>query len=156
MKLSLVAVGGTFDHFHKGHESLLFKAFDIGEKVIVGVTSDSFARKMGKNEIQDFNQRMDQVKSFLITHNLLERAMLIELDDAFGPLLEDPDICGIVVTQETLENAESANRARTEKNFPPLKIIVQEFLLAEDGKPISSSRIRNKEIDERGYVLRKS
>lgn len=154
MKLPLVAVGGTFDHFHKGHEYLLLKAFDLGEVVIVGVTSDDFAKKAGKKEIQDFNQRMGQVKAFLILQNLIERARLIELNDAFGPLLEDPDICGVVVTQETLANAERANLIRVKKNMAPLKIFVQEFLLAEDGKPISSSRIRNKEIDERGYLLR--
>lgn len=151
-----MAVGGTFDHFHKGHESLLLKAFDLGEVVIVGVTSDAFARKMGKEEIQDFNQRMGQVKAFLIVQNLFERARLIELNDAFGPLLEDPEICGVIVTQETLGNAKMANRMRVERNMRPLKIFVQEFLLAEDGKPISSSRIRNKEIDERGYMLRKN
>ncbi|MBC7127336.1 MAG: pantetheine-phosphate adenylyltransferase [Candidatus Methanosuratincola petrocarbonis] len=156
MRLPLVAVGGTFDHFHKGHESLLLKAFDLGEVVIVGVTSDAFARKMGKEEIQDFNQRMGQVKAFLIVQNLFERARLIELNDAFGPLLEDPEICGVIVTQETLGNAKMANRMRVERNMRPLKIFVQEFLLAEDGKPISSSRIRNKEIDERGYMLRKN
>lgn len=153
MKLPLVAVGGTFDHFHKGHESLLLKAFDLGEVVIVGVTSDAFAKKMGKKEIQDFNQRLGQVKAFLILQNLIERARLIELNDAFGPLLEDPDIRGIVVTQETLGNAEMANRIRAERNMSPLKIFVQDFSLAKDGKPISSSRIRNKEIDERGNVL---
>jgi len=156
LRLPLVAVGGTFDHFHKGHESLLLKAFDLGEVVIVGVTSDAFARKMGKEEIQDFNQRMGQVKAFLIVQNLFERARLIELNDAFGPLLEDPEICGVIVTQETLGNAKMANRMRVERNMRPLKIFVQEFLLAEDGKPISSSRIRNKEIDERGYMLRKN
>ncbi|MEM4658037.1 MAG: pantetheine-phosphate adenylyltransferase [Candidatus Methanosuratincola sp.] len=148
-----MAVGGTFDHFHKGHESLLLKAFDLGEVVIVGVTSDAFAKKMGKKEIQDFNQRLGQVKAFLILQNLIERARLIELNDAFGPLLEDPDIRGIVVTQETLGNAEMANRIRAERNMSPLKIFVQDFSLAKDGKPISSSRIRNKEIDERGNVL---
>lgn len=155
MKLPLVAVGGTFDHFHEGHASLLLRAFDLGELIIIGVTSDAFAEKLGKKGIQDFNQRIGQVKAFLIVKNLIERAQLIELNDEFGPLLDDPKICGIVVTQETLGNAERANRIRAEKNMPLLKIFVQEFLLAKDGKPISSSRIRNKEIDERGYVLRK-
>ncbi|MGZ7117467.1 MAG: adenylyltransferase/cytidyltransferase family protein, partial [Methanobacterium sp.] len=30
MKFKNVAVGGTFDHFHKGHEKLINKAFEIG------------------------------------------------------------------------------------------------------------------------------
>lgn len=156
MRLSLVAVGGTFDHFHKGHESLLLKAFDFGEIVIVGITSDKLAKEMGKNDIQDFNQRVGQVKAFLILEQLIERAKIIELNDVLGPLSEDPEVCGVVVTQETLANAERANQIRLEKGIKPLKIFIHDFLLAKDGKPISSSRIRNKEIDERGYLLSKN
>jgi len=42
MKYNLVACGGTFDHFHKGHEEFLRYVFSVGKKVIVGVTSDEY------------------------------------------------------------------------------------------------------------------
>lgn len=155
MRLPLVAVGGTFDHFHKGHEALLLRAFELGERVIVGVTSENLAKKLGKKEIQDFNQRFGQVKAFLIVNNLIDRAKLIQLDDVFGPLSSDPEISGVVVTQETLRTAEEANRIRVERGLPPLKILLQNYVLAADGKPISSTRIRNKEIDARGYLINK-
>ena len=45
----LVAMGGTFDIIHSGHMALLNKAFSISIKVIIGVTSDQFAVKKGKN-----------------------------------------------------------------------------------------------------------
>ncbi len=45
MKYHKVALGGTFDHFHIGHEALITKAFEIGECVVIGVTSDDFARR---------------------------------------------------------------------------------------------------------------
>ena len=42
-KYKRVAVGGTFDKFHYGHRSLIAKAFEIGENVEIGVTSNVFA-----------------------------------------------------------------------------------------------------------------
>ena len=42
-RFSLVATGGTFDEIHVGHVALLAKAFEIGKKVIIGVSSEEFA-----------------------------------------------------------------------------------------------------------------
>jgi len=54
-----VAVGGTFDQFHQGHCKLLEKAFQIGEKVLIGVTSDQFGGEKG--EIEPCNIRMSNL-----------------------------------------------------------------------------------------------
>ncbi len=45
VKFKGVAVGGSFDPFHKGHRELLTKAFEIGEKVFIGVVSDKFSKR---------------------------------------------------------------------------------------------------------------
>ena len=47
-KFSLVAMGGTFDIIHQGHLTLLANAFEISNKVIIGLTSDEFVQKKGK------------------------------------------------------------------------------------------------------------
>ncbi len=39
-----VVVGGTFDRLHLGHKALLRKAFEVGEYVYVGLTSDEMIR----------------------------------------------------------------------------------------------------------------
>src|SRR2546429_10006619 len=44
-----VAVGGTFDILHVGHEILLAKAFELGELVFVGVTVDRLVSKLNKD-----------------------------------------------------------------------------------------------------------
>ena len=44
-KFSLIAMGGTFDIIHRGHLTLLTNAFEISDKVIIGLTSDEFVQK---------------------------------------------------------------------------------------------------------------
>ena len=60
----------------------------------------------------------------------------------FGTTLSQAPIDSIVVSRETLKNAKIINIARKERKLPSLEIIIQELVLAKDGKPISSSRIR--------------
>ena len=41
-KYKKVAVGGTFDKFHDEHKKLLSTAFEIGDYIEIGVTSNEF------------------------------------------------------------------------------------------------------------------
>ncbi|MFY9868655.1 MAG: adenylyltransferase/cytidyltransferase family protein, partial [Candidatus Nitrosopolaris sp.] len=51
-KFNVVATGGTFDEIHIGHLALLSKAFELGKRVVIGVSSDEFAdRVKGKGKI---------------------------------------------------------------------------------------------------------
>ena len=59
---SKVAVGGTFDKFHDGHKKLLSTAFEIGDRVEIGVTSDAFGGLKGN--IDSCEERMKNLKIF--------------------------------------------------------------------------------------------
>ena len=48
-KMRTIALGGTFEILHKGHRKLLSKAFQLGDKIIIGLTSDEFVSKTQKN-----------------------------------------------------------------------------------------------------------
>lgn len=85
MRYRVVAVGGTFDILHKGHIALLDKAFEVGDHVIIGVTSDSLVARMGKRISNDYSRRVRNLSSMLVNRYPSRRFDIIMLDDEFGP-----------------------------------------------------------------------
>lgn len=151
-----MAVGGTFDEFHKGHRTLLKTAFEVGEKVMIGLCTDTLVEKLGKpHEIAPFAVRQEELKSFLIRHGWFERAEIVPLYDAYGPALTNERIETIVVSRETEARAREINEKRRANNLPPLSIVVIEMVLAENCDPISTTGIRRLEIDHEGRLLKK-
>jgi pantetheine-phosphate adenylyltransferase len=155
-KYSLVGLGGTFDRLHKGHEALIQKAFEIGLRVLIGITSDEML--VGKDklkEIQPYAQRVENIKNYLKGNDLLKHSKIIKLEDPYGPAVIRKEMEAIIVTEETRTNAEKINETRKKKKLPPLAIVTVPRILAEDGLLISSSRIRAGIIDKNGKVLKK-
>jgi len=150
-----VCLGGTFDQFHKGHETLLEKAFEsagVHGHVFIGITSDQLVEKKG--EVRPFAERKRAVEQFVKKKGWALRASIKELIDTYGPSI-DGDFDAIVVSPETKPVAEEINEKRRQRKRKPLQIIVIPFVLAEDTRPISSSRIRRKEINAQGTLVRK-
>jgi len=145
-----VAVGGTFDKFHKGHEQLLNKAFEVGETVIIGVTSTEFGGQKG--DVESCSTRMNNLKNFLKDYP--EKYEILRLDDTYGTTIYDETFDAIVVSKETEETANKINEIRIENNMDPLAVIVIDTVFAEDGEPISSTRIRKGEINYEGKIIR--
>jgi len=149
-KYNKVAVGGTFDKFHQGHRLLIKKAFQVGDQVLIGVTSDKFGGIKG--EIEPCNVRMSNLNSLLKEQS---NYIISRLDDPYGVTVEDETIDAIVVSPETEPTAFKINQIRQENGMKPLDIITISMVLAEDGKPISSTRIRKGEIDKVGTIIKK-
>ena len=155
-KFNIVCCGGTFDILHKGHKELLKKAFEIGEHVIIGLTTDDFVKELRKNHGSNpYFIRLKNLRSFLKEKGWIERAEIVPLSDYGGPALFRKDIEAIIVSNETEKRAIEINRERIRKGLKPLEIIVVEMVLAEDGKPISVTRIRKREIDSNGRILKR-
>jgi pantetheine-phosphate adenylyltransferase len=114
-----VVLGGTFDRLHKGHRAFLRRAFKMGEKVVIGLTSDRFARSLKKlgRIILPFPERKKELENFLEKNNLLRRSRIFKIDDIFGPTLREPEIEAIVVTRETINGARLINKERIKKGF---------------------------------------
>jgi len=153
-KFEIVAVGGTFDEFHKGHRALLKKAFEVGNRVLIGLCSDHFVKKLSKpHNIVPYEKRLEELKRFLRKRGVLERAEIFPLDDPYGVTVSRNRIDAIVVSKETEPRAHEINEKRKSKGMPPLKIAVIDMILAEDYFPISSTRIWLGEIDREGHLL---
>ena len=149
MKYNKVAVGGTFDKFHDGHKKLLSTAFQIGNKVEIGVTSDEFGGLKG--DIDSCEERIRNLKSFFSDKS---NFVVIPLEDPYGTTIYDADFDAIVVSEETEPTAVEINEIRVSKGMNPLDIVVVSFVLAYDGNPISSTRIRRGEINQNGSIVR--
>jgi pantetheine-phosphate adenylyltransferase len=133
---------------------MLKTAFESGESVVVGVSSDDFVKKLGKSIAQRFHTRVEKLKKFLNSSFPNRRYEIHTLNDHFGPVIMDRNIDAIVVSGETLSKAKEANELRKAKGFKPLEIILIGTVLADDGLPVSSTRIRLKEIEEEGHKIR--
>ncbi len=147
-KYNKVAVGGTFDKFHDGHKKLLSTAFEIADMIEIGVTSDAFGGLKG--DIDSCEERMRNLKSFFKDKS---NFIIVPLDDAYGTTIHDEDFDAIVVSEETEPTAVKINEIRVSKDMDPIDIVVVSFVLAYDGTPISSTRIRSGEINQKGDII---
>ncbi len=152
-KYDCVAMGGTFDILHTGHMELLKKSFEIGKFVIIGLSSDTLVKeKLKKNINNSFEVRkLNLVKTIdsEIGSNLYEITML---EDVFGPLMFSEKVDCMVASTETSYKGKQVNKIRTRMGLPTIDIVSVELKLAQDGLPISSSRIRANEIDQMGNI----
>lgn len=147
-----IALGGTFDLFHAGHKKFLLSAFKLSEIVSIGVSSDEFAKSLGKVTITTFDQRKRDLVNFLKLKDLLGRAKFLKLKDMYGSTLEDKSIDGIIVTNDSAAGAELINETRLKKNMSALPILKTSLVIGSDKRVISTSRIKNGEIDELGFT----
>ena len=148
----LVAMGGTFDVIHSGHMALLNKAFSISSKVIIGLSSDQLATKKGKNLVNDYSKRLSLLKSVIEKSFPNSAYEISKLENDFGPAVIEGSVKALVVSEETSNKGLLLNELRAERNLPPVKIVVVPMVLAEDGKSISTTRIKNSEIDDSGNL----
>jgi len=148
----LVAMGGTFDVVHSGHMALLDKAFSISSKVIIGLSSDQLAKKRGKNLTSDYPKRLSLLKSVVEKNFPNSSYEISKLENDFGPAVIEGSVKALVVSEETSDKGIRLNELRAERNLSPVRIVVVPMVLAKDGKAISTTRIKNFEIDDSGNL----
>ena len=154
-KFKTVVVGGTFDELHKGHKALLLKAFDAGDHVIIGLSANDLARKLKRNhEVASYKKRLKELNDFLKEQGVLSKTEIVTLRTPYGITLSKGCAEALVVSRETETRAKEINQKRKAKGLPPLHVIVIEMVPAENSIPISTTRIKRREIDRKGRLLK--
>ena len=148
-----VAVGGTFDILHVGHEKLLAKAFELGELVFVGVTGDRLVFKLNKDHpVRKFAVRQRDLRRLLRARGWLRRARITELRDPFGPATRRKRLDALVVSEETRANGLRLNALRRNRGLKPLRVFVVRMVKTKDGLLLSDTRIRRGEVNPQGKL----
>lgn len=151
-----VALGGTFQYIHDGHARLIEKAFEIAGsgKVHIGLTSDEMLQKC--HNVDSYENRSVRLLEYIKNRGVpKEKYEVTKLNDPYGPTLEE-DFDYIVVSPETYPVALKINCVREEKGKKPLEIVYVDYVMAEDGVPISSTRIAKGEIDRHGRLKKEA
>ncbi len=151
-KYQHIILGGTFDHLHIGHKSLLVKAFGLANKVTIGICRENlYQNKFLPSAIEDYKTRKRNLIKFLKDRGSLDRAVIVPIIDIYGNSGLERDIDAIIVTEKTYPNALKINRLRKNIGFKPLEIVTVPLIKAGDGQVVTSERIRRGEIDRNGY-----
>ncbi len=176
---SHVFVAGTFDRFHNGHKVLLRAAFEMGEKVTIGITSDKFVNEYKKklsaippssfgmhrttdghssnlqsaNTIALCTKRRLEVEEWLKTQGYEGRASFVYIHTPYEPATTVSGVDALVVTKQNRKTGEEINEKRKVKFLLPFHLIEVDLVPAEDNAPISSTRIRQGSIDTKGNLV---
>lgn len=162
-------LGGTFTPIHDGHRALFHKAFQTASHdgpgdghVIVALTSSELASQTRSDPghaelLGPFEKRRETLGIELdrLAGAYTASHEIVELSDPHGPAATREDIDALVVSPEgkAQARAHQVNDMRLEDGLTPLEIHTAPFVIADDGTPISSTRIRDGEIDAHGRVL---
>ena len=134
---------------------MLGKAFEVGDKVVIGLSSDAFVSKMGKpHETASYNERCRELEAFLEQSGLAARTEIVPLNDPCGLTISGVGLEALVVSKETQKTAEKINEKRQKSGLSPLEIVSVDMVPAENNAPISTTRIRSGEIDRNGHLLK--
>lgn len=144
MRHQHVICGGTFDRLHRGHRDFLNFVFNLGEKVVIGLTSDKYIEKYKNGKgIEPYETRKKNLEQYLEKINQQDNAEIIPIDDHFGPAITNKyPFQALAVTEETTVNGEKINEKRREAGLRALPLEVFKMTREFHGPPVASTTVR--------------
>jgi pantetheine-phosphate adenylyltransferase len=151
-----VVFAGTFDHLHEGHKHLLRTASKLGKKVAIGLTSDKMLDSKSKRHlVQSYAERHGELEGFLKEEKIIDMCYIFPIDTIEGGADEMKGLEAMIVSDEirVVQNAFDINEKRVENGLKRFHIIVVPRVRTPDGRPLSSSRIRDGEEFNRDELV---
>jgi len=139
-------LGGTFDHLHEGHKFLLKTALSLSDYIEIGLTTQNLLEnKQFASKLEDYETRKENLKTYIKSIADLKRINIVDIKnwDDMNKYAQDPEYEGLIVSQETYENASKLNNNREEMGLKPLILIVIPIIKDKNKKKISSTSIRD-------------
>lgn len=148
-----IGLGGTFDHFHKGHQAFLLFSSQLAEHLVIGITTpEMILHKNFYSQIEEYDARAEAVRSF--TKNFFNKVDVIPLTDPYGPTLMGSNVEALAATVATKKGAEAVNTKRLELGLPAIPIHTCELEMNENGEPLASEKIRAGKVNRTGSVYK--
>ena len=122
-------------------------ALSISEFIEIGLTSqDLLKNKQYTSKLEDYETRKENLITYISSIADLKRINIVEIKNwaDMDKYAQDPEYEGLVVSQETYENALKLNENREKKGIKPLILVVIPLIKDKDRNKISSTSIREK------------
>jgi len=138
MKKKIVLTYGTFDMFHIGHLNILKRAKELGDYLIVAISTDEFNKKKGKMSIIPYENRKKIIESIkyvdlVIPENNWEQKkediknynveILVMGDDWRGKFDKYNDFCKV----NYLKRTEGISTTKIKKSIDSLKYFLEKL-----------------------------
>lgn len=144
-----IGLGGTFDHFHAGHQQFLRFAAQLASEIRVGITDQKLTlHKNFPETIQPYSDRNREVIEFCQEVGIT--VSTFRLMDVYGPTLENSEVQALAVTEATITGAQAINKLRNKLNLRELPVHICPLLKTDTGEILSSTVIRSGQFDREG------
>ncbi len=127
---------------------ILRTAFKLGKQVDIGLTTDQMLEfKSDRRLIQTYDERKDILEKFIEDELDPARASVFPIRTTEGGADTMEDLEALIVSDEigVVQTAFDINQMRIENGLRRFHIIVIPRVRTQDGRPLSSSRIRRGE-----------
>ncbi len=128
--MKTVITYGTFDLYHVGHVKLLKRLSELGDRLIVGVSTDEFNESKGKSSFFSYSERFEIVSSCKYVDLVIpeinweqKRNDILKFDadifamgdDWFGKFDDLSDICEVKYLERTQDISSTSIKASLSK-----------------------------------------
>jgi pantetheine-phosphate adenylyltransferase len=133
---------------HEGHKHIIRTAFKLGRHVAIGLTTDEMlGTKSDRDRILSYIERHKELRNFLEDECDIDRATIFPIDTVEGGGDTMIGLDALIVSDEikVVQNAFDINQLRIDNGLRRFHIIIIPMVRSQDGRPLSSSRIRTGE-----------